>query len=246
VKASPHDQLALIALQDCDTGIAQRVHDRAHMAQASQLADLSQQMSTLAARLAEATGITEDLETEIARLESDARVAAERLARDTVLLKGSSNAAEITVLENEIETLTRRASELRDAEVQAKEEAEHAQKNLAMVTEDLARVTAQRREAEESLRQGEETLAAELVNLRRLRDDIAGGLPTALLALYEKQRERYGIGAGLYVNGVSMATGMLLSERDADTIRHAESDDVLLCPDSNCILVRPRDGETGA
>jgi predicted nucleic acid-binding Zn-ribbon protein len=246
VKASPHDQLALIALQDCDSGIAQRVHDRAHMAQASQLADLSQQMSILAARLAEATGITEDVETEIARLESDARVAAERLARDAGLLKGSSNASEITALENEIEILTRRTSELHDAEARAKQEAEQAQKNLALVTEDLAQVTAQRREAEESLRLGEETLDTELVNLRRLRDDIAGGLPAELLALYEKQRERYGIGAGLYVNGVSMATGMLLSERDADTIRHAESDDVLLCPDSNCILVRPRDEEDGA
>lgn len=245
MKASPHDQLALIALQDCDTGIAQGVHDRDHMAQTSQLAGLSQQMSILAARLAEATGITEDLETEILRLESDARVVAERLARDTGLLKGSSNATEITALENEVEILTRRTLELHDAELQAREQAEQAQKNLAMVTEDLARVTAQRLEAEESLRQGEETLATELVNLRRLRDDIAGGLPAELLALYEKQRERYGIGAGLYVNGVSLATGMLLSERDADTIRHAESDDVLLCPDSNCILVRPRDGEGG-
>ena len=246
MKASPHDQLALIALQDCDTGIAQRVHDRAHMAQASQLADLSQQMSILAARLAEATGITEDFETEIARLESDARVAAERLARDAGLLKESSNASEITALENEIEILTRRTLELHNAERQAKEESEQAQHDLATVTEDLARVTAQRAEAEQSLRKGEETLDKELVNLRRLREDIAGGLPAELLALYEKQRERYGIGAGLYVNGVSMATGMLLSERDADTIRHAESDDVLLCPDSNCILVRPRDGEAGA
>ncbi len=246
MKASPHDQLALIALQDCDTGIAQRVHDRAQMPQTPQLADLSQQMSMLAARLAESTGITEDLQTEITRLQSDARVAAERLARDTVLLKGSSNAIEIAALENEVEILTRRTLELHDSELRAKEAAEQAQKNLAMVTEELSRVTAQRVEAEESLRQSEETLDTELANLRRLRDDIAGGLPVELLALYEKQRERYGIGAGLYVNGVSMATGMQLSERDADTIRHAESDDVLLCPDSNCILVRPRDGEAGA
>jgi predicted nucleic acid-binding Zn-ribbon protein len=246
VKASPHDQLALIALQDCDTGIAQRVHERAHMPQTVELADLSQQLSVLAARLVETTGITEDLQTEIDRLESDARVAGERLARDTALMDQSSNPKEILALESEVETLSRRTAELEDAELAVMEAAQQAEANLAVVTAELARANAQRAEAEKSLQQGEAELDTEIANLRRLRDDIAGGLPPELLALYEKQRERYGIGAGLYVNGVSMATGMLLSDSDADAIRHAESDEVLLCPESSCILVRPIDGGAGA
>jgi predicted nucleic acid-binding Zn-ribbon protein len=246
VKASPHDQLALIALQDCDTGIAQRVHERAHMPQTVELADLSQQLSVLAARLVETTGITEDLQTEIDRLESDARVAGERLARDTALMDQSSNPKEILALESEVDTLSRRTAELEDAELAVMEALQQAEANLAVVTAELARANAQRAEAEKSLQQGEAELDTEIANLRRLRDDIAGGLPPELLALYEKQRERYGIGAGLYVNGVSMATGMLLSDSDADAIRHAESDEVLLCPESSCILVRPIDGGAGA
>jgi predicted nucleic acid-binding Zn-ribbon protein len=94
-------------------------------------------------------------------------------------------------------------------------------------------------EVEEELAGREVELDTEIANMTRLRNDIANGLPAELMALYEKQRERYGIGAGLLVNGVSVATGIRLSESDLDTIRHAESDDVLLCPDSNCILVRP-------
>jgi predicted nucleic acid-binding Zn-ribbon protein len=246
VKASPHDQLALIALQDCDTGIAQRVHDRAHMPQTVQLAQLVQQLSVLAARLVETTGITEGLQTEIDRLESDVRVAGERLARDTALMDQSSSPKEILALENEVETLTRRTAELEDAELTVMEAAQQAEANLAAVTAELTRTNAERAEAEESLRQGEVELDNQIANLRKLRADIAGGLPPDLLGLYEKQRERYGIGAGLYVNGVSMATGMLLSESDADAIRRAESDDVLLCPESSCILVRPIDGGTGA
>lgn len=246
MKASPHDQLALIALQDCDTGIAQRVHERAHMPQTVELADLSQQLSVLAARLVETTGITEDLQTEIDRLESDARVAGERLARDTALMDQSSNPKEILALESEVDTLSRRTAELEDAELAVMEALQQAEANLAVVTAELARANAQRAEAEKSLQQGEAELDTEIANLRRLRDDIAGGLPPELLALYEKQRERYGIGAGLYVNGVSMATGMLLSDSDADAIRHAESDEVLLCPESSCILVRPIDGGAGA
>jgi predicted nucleic acid-binding Zn-ribbon protein len=246
VKASPHDQLALIALQDCDTGIAQRVHDRAHMPQTVQLAQLVQQLSVLAARLVETTGVYEGLQTEIDRLESDVRVAGERLARDTALMDQSSSPKEILALENEVETLTRRTAELEDAELTVMEAAQQAEANLAAVTAELTRTNAERAEAEESLRQGEVELDNQIANLRKLRADIAGGLPPELLGLYEKQRERYGIGAGLYVNGVSMATGMLLSESDADAIRRAESDDVLLCPESSCILVRPIDGGTGA
>jgi predicted nucleic acid-binding Zn-ribbon protein len=246
VKASPHDQLALIALQDCDTGIAQRVHDRAHMPQTVQLAGLALQLSTLAARLVETTGITEGLQTEINRLESDVRVAGERLARDTALMNHSSNPKEILALESEVETLSRRTAELEEAELRVMEEAHQAEANLAVVTAELARANVERAEAERSLREGEAELDNEMANLRKLRADIAAGLPPELLALYEKQRERYGIGAGLYVNGVSMATGMLLSESDADAVRHAESDDVLLCPESSCILVRPIDGGAGA
>jgi predicted nucleic acid-binding Zn-ribbon protein len=103
-----------------------------------------------------------------------------------------------------------------------------------------------REEAVGELAAREEELDAEIANMTRLRNDIANGLPAELMALYEKQRERYGIGAGLLVNGVSVATGMRLSESDLDTIRHAESDDVLLCPDSNCILVRQMGDEANA
>ena len=216
------------------------------MPQSAQLVDLAQQISALGVRLIEATGVSEDLQTEISRLESDVRVAAERLSRDTALMDQSSNPKEVTALEHEIETLTRRTAALEDAELQVMEAAQQAEAHLAAVTAELAQVNAQRSLVEESLRQGEEVLDAEIATMRRLRDDLAGGLPADLLALYEKQRERYGIGAGLYVNGVSMATGMLLSESDADTIRHAESDDVVLCPESSCILVRPIDGETGS
>ena len=243
MKASPHDQLALITLQDCDTGIAQRLRERVNMPQSVQLADLTQQISSLSAQLIEATGVTEDLQTEISRLDSDVRVATERLTRDTALMDQSSNPKEIAGLEHEVETLTRRTAELEDAELQVMEAAQQAEARLAAVTVELSRISAERASAEESLRQGEEVLDAEIATMRRLRDDIAGGLPAELLALYEKQRERYGIGAGLYVNGVSMATGMLLSESDADAIRHAESDDVVLCPESSCILVRPIDGD---
>lgn len=239
MKASPHDQLALVTLQEFDTGLAQRRSERAKMPQLAQLELVSNALSALGARLVEATGVTEDLNTEMTRLESDRRVAVERLARDSDLLHNSSNPKEIAGLEHEIETLTRRTSELDETELVVMASVEQAQADLDAVVDELALVTAQRVELEQELAAREAELDAEIANMDRLRNDIANGLPAELMALYEKQRERYGIGAGLLVNGVSVATGMRLSESDLDSIRRAESDDVVLCPDSNCILVRP-------
>lgn len=216
------------------------------MPQLAQLELVAKALSALGARLVEATGVTEDLQTDMSRLESDRRVAAERLERDSNLLHNSSNPKEIAGLEHEIETLTRRTSELEDAELQVMESVEGAQADLAAVVDELAVVTAQRVDLEQQLGQREEELDTEIANMTRLRNDIANGLPAELMALYEKQRERYGIGAGLLVNGISVATGMRLSESDLDTIRRAESDDVLLCPDSNCILVRPMGDEANS
>ena len=59
-----------------------------------------------------------------------------------------------------------------------------------------------------------------------------------MLALYERQRERYGFGASLLRGGVSSASGVKLNESDMATVRAAAPDDVLICPDSNAILVR--------
>jgi predicted nucleic acid-binding Zn-ribbon protein len=63
-------------------------------------------------------------------------------------------------------------------------------------------------------------------------------VPAELLALYEKQRARYGVGASLLRGGVSSASGVALNSSDMTMVRAAAPDVVLLCPDSNAILVR--------
>ena len=75
------------------------------------------------------------------------------------------------------------------------------------------------------------------------RSTIAGKLPEDLLALYERQRARYGQGASLLRGGISVASGLELNEFDLAAIRAAAPDDVLLCPESSAILVRT--GESG-
>ena len=85
---------------------------------------------------------------------------------------------------------------------------------------------------------GAATLQRERANLVTDRETIAGRVPAELLALYEKQRARYGTGASLLRGGVSSASGVALNANDLGAVRAAAPDDVLLCPDSSAILVR--------
>jgi predicted nucleic acid-binding Zn-ribbon protein len=74
--------------------------------------------------------------------------------------------------------------------------------------------------------------------LVRDRATIAEALPADLVALYERQRSRYGVGAALLLRGVSMGSNVKLTESDLAEIRRAAADDVVLCPDSGAILIR--------
>ena len=70
------------------------------------------------------------------------------------------------------------------------------------------------------------------------REAVAARVPADLLALYEKQRARYGVGASHLRGGVTSASGVALNSSDMNTVRAAAPDDVLICPDSNAVLVR--------
>ena len=72
---------------------------------------------------------------------------------------------------------------------------------------------------------------------------MTASIPDDLLTLYEKQRERYGVGASHLRARVSSASGVELTGSDLETVRAAAPDEVVMCPDSNAILVRT--GESG-
>jgi predicted nucleic acid-binding Zn-ribbon protein len=84
--------------------------------------------------------------------------------------------------------------------------------------------------------QGE--LEADRAEVVANRETIAATVPADLLALYERQRDRYGVGASLLRGGVSSASGVALTGSDLAAVRAAAEDDVVLCPDSNAVLVR--------
>jgi predicted nucleic acid-binding Zn-ribbon protein len=243
LKAAPADQALLLDLQALDTKLQQLGHRASTLAELAALEALAIERETLQRTVIEQSGASEDAQAELKRTESDVTVVEARIARDSERLQASASVKDVAALEQELAALAKRKNDLEDIELAVMETAEERDSALAAsraALEDLdarvAEATAARDVAMSGLDRERENAAAD-------RADIAGRVPEELLALYEKQRSRYGVGASMLQGGVSLASGVALNSSDMSTIRAAAPDDVLLCPDSNAVLVRT--GESG-
>lgn len=236
--ARPEEQALLLELQALDTRLNQLAHRERTLPQRAAIAELTASGDALRRSLAERTGAVEDAEAELRRLESDVEMVEARTARDSDRLQHTSSVKDVQALEQELEALRRRQSDLEDIELEIMEQLDIARARRDMTASELAELLEQVAVLEGERDAELARLEAERSNTVANRSTVAGKVPAELLALYERQRERYGYGASQLQGGVTSASGVRLNESDMAMIRAAAPDEVLICPDSNAILVR--------
>ena len=131
----------------------------------------------------------------------------------------------------------KRKNDLEDAALDLMEKLEGAD---AAVAEQEALIAATNAEGAELSAEGKRVVAeatAESEQASRDRAAIAGGLPAALVALYDKIATR-SAGAGLLRRGACEGCNMVLPGTELQAVREASDDAVLMCPECGCILVR--------
>ncbi|CAN5578667.1 C4-type zinc ribbon domain-containing protein [soil metagenome] len=238
LKASPDDQALLLDLQALDTKLAQLDHRARSIPELATLTTLGSQSETVRITLAEQSGVAEDIAIELKRVESDVEIVETRITRDSERLQASSSVKDVAALEQELGSLKKRLGDLEEIELTVMERAEEQQATVASTKAELDALAAKIAEAETARDAALATIAGERATAAAGRRTIEGKVPAELLALYEKQRTRYGTGASLLRGGVSLASGVKLLEDELQKIRAAAPDDVLICPSSDAILVR--------
>lgn len=174
-------------------------------------------------------------------IESDIAVAKARIVRNRERETATNDPKELTDLESEIFSLEVRIERLEDAQfeaLEAKDEATAVRDDIVFERDSFHEVRDQKAADIQS-----DILAARerLDSLSRQRATLTSEFPTELVELYERQRERYGVGASFLQRGITSASGVQLSPSQLDDIRRADPDAVLICPDSNAILIRTAD-----
>jgi predicted nucleic acid-binding Zn-ribbon protein len=238
VKARPEDQLALLTLQERDNHITQLNHARKNIAEQAELVEVTASLREFSQSLIAAQGVLEDAKIELSRIEDDVRVVDERIAKDKERESGAASAKDLQALEAELTSLATRKSNLEDIELVVMQSIEDAEVAVADVVVERDAVEARRASLAAAVASREAEIDAQLVQEQAARSELAASLPADLVELYERQRARYGIGAALLTRRVTGGSGVELTSTDLDAVRAAAPDDVVICPDSSCILVR--------
>lgn len=236
--ASPDAQAQLLDLQALDTKLNQLAYRAKNLPELAKLAAIASETERLRIARAGQLGAVEDAKTEMKRIESDVAVVEARIARDSDRLQSSSSVKDVAGLESELTGLRRRRDELEEIELAIMEKLDDLETTLAMTAAQYAEALD---EATKVTTERDAALAAidsERAHTIANRSNIAGKLPVDLVELYERQRARYGSGASHLRAGMSSASGVKLLENELAVIRSAAPDVVLICPDSQAILVR--------
>ena len=241
MKARPEDQLALLTLQERDNHITQLTHARKNISEQAELAEVTASLREFSQSLIAAQGVLEDAKIELSRIEDDVRVVDERISKDKEREAGAASAKDLQALEAELSSLATRKSNLEDIELVVMQSIEDAELAVADVVVERDAVEARRAALAAAVAAREAEIDAQLASEQAARSELAASLPTDLIELYERQRARYGIGAALLTRRVTGGSGVELTSTDLDAVRAAAPDDVVICPDSSCILVRTKE-----
>lgn len=238
LRAPAAAQAQLLDLAACDLALARARRSLATLPETLHIHTLEGATEDIKGRKHDAMVEKESIHAELRRAESDVELVESRIAKDSERLVHTASAKDAQGLEHELESLRKRRSDLEDIELAIMERFEEAEAVLLGLSEELATAEGALGEARSQLVSQSGELESEIAAHNTVRESIVANLPDDLYALYERQRERYGVGASHLRGGVSSASGVALTESDLQNIRRSDPEDVVLCPDSNAILVR--------
>ena len=238
--ADPVDQRTLLTLADLDAEVARVQHTARSLPQHKSIAELMAARQQATDELIISVTEVDDLQVAVAKAEVDLAPVRARLVRDEKrIVDGSVTDGKILrSLQDEVEHLKRRISDLEDDELECMARLEDAAARRDRIAARKAEIEARLRE-EVALRDEQVArLSQEAKDLSVTRAPIAALVPAALLAVYEKHRASSGLGAAALRAGRCSGCQLQLNVSDLDTYRRAPANLVLRCVECDRILVR--------
>ena len=238
MKADPADQEKLLDLHELDVQLGRTAGVLRSLPEQQRVDQAEAAVQNSRASQREALRTVDDLRAELTRAENDVELVEKRIATDQERSSQTTSAKDATGLEHEIATLRERLAVLEDVELEVMTRLDEAEKVLSASSAETTQAESELDTAIGEAERARKELEHERESLTAARAELVGFLPGDLVELYERQRKRYGFGASLLRARISQASGVTLTESDLQTVRQAAPDDVLMCPDSNAILVR--------
>jgi predicted nucleic acid-binding Zn-ribbon protein len=237
MKATEAQQADLLSLANLDLQISRSKATIKTLSSGSQFSELRAIQRDFAAKLIEARNALDTVELELKRSEADLQLVEQRIAKDLQVLNNTKNAKDAQGIQSELESLTRRKSDLEDIELAILDQQETTKAVFAVVSVDKAAI-------DEELSTAESANEAELMKIRSGLDLMtndraqqAARMSADLLDLYEKKAAR-GVPVGRLIGRECGACRISLGASALNAVESMPRDEIATCPECSAILVR--------
>ncbi|MFN8192194.1 MAG: C4-type zinc ribbon domain-containing protein [Nocardioidaceae bacterium] len=250
LKADPSAQLTLLEVQELDSRADQLRHQRDHLPELAEIAELRQSRQRLEVELRDARIQVEDLTAEQEKVDADVEAVKARRTRDQQRMDQGliSNPKDLERMTHELASLERRIGDLEDDEIEVMERLEEAQTRLDSLTSQAAASDPSARRPRRCPGHQDRRARRPGGRARLRREPLASGLPADLtLALYDRLRStKAGIGAAELRARQCGGCRLSLDSAELATIKAALKDDVIRCEECQRILVRTAESGSDA
>jgi uncharacterized protein len=238
MKADVWQQHSLLELAEVDAELSRLAHRAKNLPEEQRLAEAQAAHTAATDALAVVRIALEDLDGQVAKLESEIDAVRQREDRDRALLDNATTAKQITELQHELETLERRQASLEDSLLEIMERREELQTRQAdestRIDELQTALNSASHERNSALAEVEQARGARAAR----REELVAAIDGELVSLYERQRARGGAGAGALQGKRCGACRIEIDRGELARISAAAEDEVLRCPECGAILLR--------
>ncbi|MFC4536625.1 zinc ribbon domain-containing protein [Sphaerisporangium dianthi] len=240
MKAAPEAQKRLLELAELDAVLDRLAHRRRTLPELAEIDERAAKLARIATQMIDAETRVGDLAREQSKAESDVDAVRVRAERDQKRLDSGqvSSPKDLSNLQSEIASLHRRQGDLEDVVLEIMERREAAEADVARLATERTEIGAGLSTLEDKRDVAFAELDKESGEAKGRRGGITADIPADLLALYEKLRGQYGVGAAMLHGGRCQGCKVSLSIADINRIRAAAHDEVLRCEECRRILVR--------
>lgn len=232
--------LALLEVQAHDTRLDQLRHHHESLPARTQRDAASQALADAEAAVAATTVTRDDLARQQKRVDDEVELLKEKRAGFDAKLYGGTvtSPGELQDLQKEIDSLSRRISQLEDEELEIMEQVEPVEADLVAQTASVEQRRAELADAESRLTVDEAEVLASIDAEVAVRAQALGPVPADLLDEYEKLRGgRGGIGVARLVGTQCGGCHLTLSAMEAARMRKLPAGEVAHCEECGRILV---------
>lgn len=239
MNADAHAQGALLQLQALDSQIDRLKRERDQLPEARELDNVRSESARVQAQLGDLEARLGDLRRDLVRAEGEVDTVTTRLARDRNLIDSGSitSGKQLTDLQHEIDTLTRRLQEVEDAQLEVMEQVEEADLELAALRDTYTDLGGQEAALSARVKELSANLAVDIDDRSVAREPILAEIPDALITLYTSVRSQMPTAVATITGRSCGACQMELSPADIQEISVQLESGIARCTECNCILV---------